>query len=71
MDNFQASHIKFTPYLPKIFGCHVQIWGLPKSKFRQAGNASRSVSLGFGNSGSDNGDRRGGDSGVIITATGT
>ena len=29
------------------------------------------VSLGFGNSGSDNGDRRGGDSGVIITATGT
>ena len=29
------------------------------------------VSLGFGNSGSDNGDCRGGDSGVIITTTGT
>ena len=43
MDNFQASHTKFTPYLPKIFRCHVQIWGLPKSKFRQAGNASRWV----------------------------
>ena len=40
MDNLQASRTKFTPYLPKRFGCHVQILGLPKSKFWQASSTS-------------------------------